>query len=110
MHGAASRAAFQLWPEFMTKHHACSLPSSDVPFAPPPPRGLAVAAAAAPAAAAPAAPPPPAAAAVAPAAAQEESELGIEIHGTWYPMSQLTFVVELTYADGSTSVLQDQPH
>ena len=34
-------------------------------------------------------------------------ELGVEIDGDWYPLSGLTFVVELTYADGSTAVLRD---
>ena len=54
-------------------------------------------------AAAPAAPP-----MAAPAAAEEELEWGMEMDGTWYPLCQLTFVVEITYDDGSTAMLHDR--
>ena len=60
--------------------------------------------AAAPAAPATAPPPPP------PPSAEGESEWGVEINGAWYPLSQLRFVVQLTYADGTTDVVEaDHP-
>ena len=89
----------------MTEHRACPPLPSDLPPDPPLPPAPAAEGGNA-AAAAPAAAP----IASAEGESEGESELGIEINGTWYPLSQLTFVVQLTYADGTTAVARaDQP-